>query len=232
MPASDLNLLSPSILISSMNPSISRLVIIGAGGFAKELAWLWQTCKKHDPDTPDLIGFIDGSPEWKDWQGIPVLGGDDWAAKNLDADTGYILGIGQAKIRQRLAQYYDTRGLPTTSLIHPKVRMGPGTELSEGVTICAGNTLTVDIKVGRHVLINLHGTIGHDTVIGDYSVLSPGVHVSGHSNIGQTCDLGTGVMILPDIKIPAETVIGAGAVVTRNIDQPGTYIGVPAKKWL
>lgn len=209
---------------------MSKLVIIGSGGFAKELAWLWQDCRDAGMDVPELIGFISNDESFNSWNGIPVLGNDSWAGNSLSKDTRYLLGIGNAALRQKLASHYHTKGFKSITLVHPSARIGSNTRLGAGTIICAGCTLTVDIQIGSHVLCNLHCTIGHDTTIGDSSVLSPGVHLSGNSTLQSCVEMGTGSLTLPRVSINSGITVGAGAVVTKDLVLAGTYVGTPARK--
>ncbi len=99
-----------------------------------------------------------------------------------------------------------------------------------GLILCPGAQITVNIEFGRHVHVNLNATIGHDCVIGDYCTIAPGANISGNVTIGKRCYIGTGAAIIEKITICDDVVIGAGAVVIRDITEPGTYVGNPAKK--
>ena len=96
--------------------------------------------------------------------------------------------------------------------------------------VVAGSVLTVDIEIGKHVAINLNCTIGHDAVLQDYTTVYPGVHVSGNVTVGQCVELGTGSQIIQGKKIEDNIIVGAGSVVTKDLLEPGTYVGVPARK--
>ncbi|MDQ7048321.1 MAG: DapH/DapD/GlmU-related protein [Enterobacterales bacterium] len=49
-------------------------------------------------------------------------------------------------------------------------------------------------------------------------------------HIGNDVWIGAGVIILPGVSIADEVVIGAGSVVTKNLDTKGVYVGNPARK--
>ena len=80
------------------------------------------------------------------------------------------------------------------------------------------------------MIINLDCTLGHDDVIGDFVTIYPSVNVSGNMVVGECCELGTGAQIIQGKKIESHTIIGAGAVVVKNIEERGTYAGCPVKK--
>ncbi len=118
--------------------------------------------------------------------------------------------------------------------MHPRVECSRWVEIGEGAVICAGNILTVNIVLGRHLQINLDCTIGHDVVMGDFTTLAPGVHVSGWVHCGQRVYMGTGAVILngtedSPLTIGDDAVVGAGAVVTRSVPPGVTVVGVPAR---
>lgn len=111
----------------------------------------------------------------------------------------------------------------------PDAKVSVRTEIGEGTIICAGNMITVDIKIGKHNIINLGCTIGHDAVLEDYVTLYPSVNVSGMVHVGHTSELGTGTQIIQGIAIGENTVIGAGTVVVKDIPSDVTAVGSPAK---
>jgi len=103
-------------------------------------------------------------------------------------------------------------------------------DVGPGSMICAGNIITVDISLGRHTIVNLDCTIGHDAVFQDYVTLCPSVNMSGMTHIGSCVEFGTGTQVLQGKRVCGDVVVGAGAVVNKDITEPGTYVGVPARR--
>lgn len=112
--------------------------------------------------------------------------------------------------------------------------IGPFTEIQKDVTI--GNRT----KIQSHTFICELVTIGEDCFIGHgvmfiNDLFSDGGPARGDKNkwkstkIGNQVSIGSNATILP-VQICDGVVIGAGAVVTKNIDIPGVYAGNPAKK--
>ena len=101
--------------------------------------------------------------------------------------------------------------------------------VGEGSIICAGTILTTDIKIGRHVILNLCCTVGHDSLIGDFCSFMPAVNISGEVNIGEGVYVGTGAKIINQLEIGEETIVGAGAVVAKSLPAKCTAVGIPAK---
>lgn len=114
----------------------------------------------------------------------------------------------------------------------PSVILSKRVSIGEETIICAGTIATVDISIGKHVIINLDCTLGHDDVIGDFVTAYPSVNVSGNVVVGECCELGTGTQVIQGKRIVKNTIVGAGAIVIRDIKESGTYVGSPARKML
>jgi sugar O-acyltransferase (sialic acid O-acetyltransferase NeuD family) len=146
-------------------------------------------------------------------------------------------GVGAPKTREALMEKAASAGFNFETVIHPKVELSQWIEIGMGTVICAGNILTTNILLGKHVQINLNCTIGHDVIMEDYATLAPGIHVSGWVHIGKRVYIGTGAVIINGtekhpILIGDDAIIGAGAAVTKDIPPNETVVGVPAKPLL
>ena len=115
------------------------------------------------------------------------------------------------------------------TLVDPTVLFGPRSHIGEGCIICAGSIITTDVIIGKHVIINLDCTLGHDAVLGDFVTLYPSVNVSGSTQLHECVEFGTGSQIIQGIEVGAETIVGAGAVVIRDLPGSCTAVGVPAR---
>jgi sugar O-acyltransferase (sialic acid O-acetyltransferase NeuD family) len=143
-------------------------------------------------------------------------------------------GVGSPQARQQTMEKAAEAGFRFGMIIHPSVERSEWLDVGVGTVICAGNILTTNIVLGKHVQINLDCTVGHDVVMGDYATLAPGVHVSGCVHLGQRTYVGTGAVIIngtqgDPIVVGDDVVIGAGACVTRSVPPGLTVVGVPAR---
>ena len=208
-----------------------NLVILGAGGFAREASLLVeeinnseQSCEKWK-----LLGFID--EDQKKWglqlRGYPVLGG--WPAlENLPETTEVICVIGNPGDKKKMVQIAAQKGWEFASLIHPAVALAADVKVGSGVLVNKGCLLTTNIIIGDHVSINPGCGIGHDVSIGDFTTLMWRVNISGAVQIGEGCLVGTGATILQEKEIGNRCIVGAGAVVTRDFLEGCTVTGIPA----
>jgi sugar O-acyltransferase (sialic acid O-acetyltransferase NeuD family) len=203
-----------------------RVAILGCGGFAREVCWALESARTYPGgERVEVVGFVDRTEQPSGLYGKPV-----WTLDQVDRDVRLLCGIGgMPEIKQRVVEDALRRGFRfTPPLVAGGVAIGPNVEIGEGTIVCAGNILTVDIKIGRHVAVNLACTIGHDCVIEDYCTLSPGVNVSGHVSLERGAYLGTGAALIEGLRIGAYSVVAAGGVVTRDVPERALVAGVPA----
>jgi len=205
------------------------LVIAGAGGLGREIAWLVEAINHHyQRPVFELRGFL-APGALASVGGYPVWGDETWAEAQLSREVHFVVAVGNPILRHRIAHRLAQAGFPAATLIHPSVHLGPRCQIWPGAIIAAGSTLTVDIEVGTHVLVNLHCTIGHDVRLGASSSLAPGVHLSGATTLGEQVEIGTGAVVLPGLRLGPKARLGAGAVLTRSLPAGQTWAGVPAQ---
>lgn len=213
-------------------------VIFGAGGFAREVGWLMQDLARHDHGCSRIDAFVaddDALNIGQSIHGVKVMAESDFFARHRRTSLNVYIAVGSPLLKQRLQEKclatLDAVEFP--AIVHPSVlfdsRLG-AMRIGSGTIVCAGTILTTDVKLGDFVHLNLNCTIGHDAVIGDFTTLSPGVHVSGGVNLGRCCFVGTGAVLLENVYAPDATAIGAGATVVRSLTEAGTYVGTPAKR--
>ena len=209
---------------------VKDLYIIGSGGFGREVAWLVNRINDQTPSW-NLLGFLDDdkSKAGTVVDDYTVIGGTD-VLKESDREVYVVCAIGSARVRkaliERLNHFSNVR---YATLIDPGAILSDRVTIGEGTIICAGSILTVDITIGKHVIINLDCTVGHDTVIENFVTMYPSVNLSGMVQVGESTEMGTGAQVIQQKKIGAQSVIGAGAVVIRDIPDSCTAVGNPAK---
>ena len=197
------------------------IVIIGASGHGKVIA---DIAKKNGYLE---ILFLDDNVKIKECGGYPVVGKSKDLIKYKKYD--FVIGIGDAKIRQRLQEQLERLALKVATLIHPTAVIAENVVIQFGTVVMAGSVINSGTAIGKGCIINTCSSVDHDCVIADYTHISIGAHVAGTVNIGECTWIGAGAIVCNNLSICAECMIGAGALVLRNIIDSGTYIGVPAK---
>jgi len=206
---------------------MNNIVIIGASGFGREVAWLIE-----NSDNWNVIGFVDDNKdlENKSVNDYPVLGTIDFLL-NVNEKTNAVVAIGNPQIRKKIVERLQSNtNISFPNIVDKDVIIDKTVMLGFGNIICKGNILTTNIEIGNFNHINLNCTVGHDVQFNDYITVYPGVNISGNVIINDCVEVGTGTKIIQGKKIVKETVIGAGSVVVKDIIENGTYIGIPAKQ--
>jgi sugar O-acyltransferase (sialic acid O-acetyltransferase NeuD family) len=204
---------------------LKDLIIVGAGGLGREIAWLVQRINAVHPSY-NLLGFVDDADITETIKGYKVLGNRTWL-KSLNPKPMVVCAIGNPFVRSQIVN--DLSDFKFATLIDPSVVKSDLIQIGEGSIICANCILTTNITIGKHVIINLNCTVGHDTILDNFSSLMPGVIIAGKVYIKQGVYIGAGSTIIETITIDEWAIIGAGAAVVRDIQNHVTAVGVPAK---
>jgi len=214
-----------------MNKKNLKVVILGAGGLAREVYWIFNDVNIKAGGEWEVLGFIDeNSVNWKQSLcDIPVLGDFQWFEMNNRNDLKVICAVGSTTARKHMVEKAKNMDLSFCTIFHPSVKCSRYIDVGTGTVITAGCILTTQIRIGNHVYINLDTTIGHDVIIEDFVNISPGCHVSGNATLKEGVDLGTGAVVLQGVTIGKWATVGAGAVVTEDIPDNVVAVGVPAK---
>jgi sugar O-acyltransferase (sialic acid O-acetyltransferase NeuD family) len=207
---------------------MEKVVIVGAGGFGREVLEIFKDINKQKKKW-EILGFIDSNIalHGKIINNYPVLGGLHWFETHKD--VACVCAIGEPEAKKKVADELKKMDVHFCNAIHPSVIMSEFIEFGEGVIICAGTILTVNIKIGNYVIINLNCTIGHDAIIENYCSMMPTVKINGNNHLYEGVYVGTGTTFIHQISVGAWSTIGAGAVVVTNIPDHVLALGVPAK---
>lgn len=210
---------------------MKKLVIVGAGDFGREVSWVAERINAQTP-VWELLGFVDDGNvmRGKSVDGYPVLGPVSYL-ETIEEPTYVVCSIGTGYIRKKvMEQVLKNPYLQPATLIDPAVVIGRNVQIEPGCVICAGTVLAISCRISENSIVNLNCTIGHDTVLEPYCTVHPGSNLSGRVHVGDCTDIGTGTKIIQGLSVCPGCIIGAGSVVVKNITEPGTYVGVPARR--
>ncbi|MFC7533528.1 acetyltransferase [Actinoplanes sp. GCM10030250] len=201
------------------------LVIVGAGGFARETASAaaaagWQVRGFVDDDLA-LHGTVRS--------GLPILGPVDSV---LTSDAAVVVCVGNPRnftARQRIV---ERLGLPDgrwATVVHPGADVGAGSTVGPGSVLLAGAVLTADVIVGAHVAVMPQAVLTHDDRIGDYATIASGVRLGGGAVLATGAYVGAGALIREGVTVGAWSLVGMGAVVLHDVPPAEVWAGNPAR---
>ncbi len=207
-----------------MEGKMRRLLVMGAGGHGKVCADIAIKMKKWDK-----IVFLDDKEGIKECMGFPVIDKLS-AALCYRENTDYFVAIGDNGIREQIQEKLEWEGVSLAILLHPDAVVGLSVKIGKGSTIMAGAIINSGSQIGKGCVVNTGSSIDHDNIIEDYVHISPGVRLAGNVKIGRGSFIGVGSTVRNNITICSGCQTGAGAVVVKNIEKKGIYIGIPAQR--
>lgn len=206
-----------------------RLLIYGAGGFAREVAWLAGDA--NAAKNLEVVFVDDAQDAPSSVAGYRVIDFERAAAKF--GDWPMTNSIGNPQARRKVVERCEAAGFRHVTLQHPTARVGPRCVIGDGSVLCANVTVTCDVVIAPHVSLNLNCTVGHDATVGSYVSVSPMTAISGYVDVEEQVNIGTGVAIINGVAskrltIGAGSVVAAGSVVTKSVPAGVLVAGVPA----
>jgi sugar O-acyltransferase (sialic acid O-acetyltransferase NeuD family) len=207
--------------------SITRVLIVGAGGFGREvLVWARAT---WPGDTSRIAGFLSADARVLDGHecGLGIVG--DPASYMPAAGDGFLLAIGIPAVRRRVAEALLARGAEFLSLIHPTAIVAPTATIGPGAILCPHALVSDAASLGRCALVNYHASLGHDASAGDYCVLSPYASLGGHARAAEDVFLGMHASIGPGRSVGARSKVSANSCALVDVPPDRIVYGVPGR---
>ena len=207
--------------------SVRRVVVVGAGGFAREVA---QWAHAAWPDAARRLGgFLSADPRALDGHAIdlPILGNPaDFIPAPGD---GFLLAIGIPEVRRRVAEQLLKRHAMFISLIHPTAIVARTAVIGAGSILCPHSIVSDAARLGRCVLMNYHTSIGHDGSVGDYAVLSPYATLGGNAHVADDVFLGMHASVGPGRAMGPRSKLSANSCALTDVPGDSLVFGVPGR---
>ncbi|WP_393959626.1 acetyltransferase [Priestia megaterium] len=202
---------------------MAKLLILGAGGHGKVVSEIAQLMKQWEE-----ISFLDDREDISEVLGISIAGKlADLPALKSEYEYAFV-AIGNNTARLKWIKKLSQHGFKIPILIHPSSIVSAKSSIEEGTVIMAGAVINPDTRIGRSCIINTASTIDHDCILQDGVHTSPGAHLGGTVKVGERTWICIGATIINNIDIGCDSVIAAGAVVTKDIPNNVLVAGVPA----
>ena len=199
------------------------LVIVGAGGFARETAAAATAAGWR------VLGFLDDDPALHGTtrSGLPILG-----PVSAPADTAVVVCVGNPRDYTARQRIVERLGLPAeryATVVHPSAEVGSGSVVGPGSVLLAGTVLTADVTVGSHVAVMPQAVLTHDDRVGDYATVASGVRLGGGAVLESGAYVGAGALVLQGVTVGARSLVGMGSVVLRDVPPDEVWAGNPAR---
>lgn len=210
------------VLRMAQGTDSTGVVVYGAGGHAKVILDILEKQGRYE-----VLAVIDENPKTDTLLGYPVLRAD---AKTWPAERG-VIAIGDNFTRRKVVDQLrrDRPNFRFVSAIHPSAQIARDVEIGEGTVVMAGAIINTSSRIGAHCILNTRCSIDHDALIGDYASFGPGAVTGGLVVVGEGAAIALGALCLHKVKIGRDCVIGAGSVVTRDVDASTVAYGNPCR---
>lgn len=207
---------------------MTGLLIVGAGGFARETA---QAVR--DAGGTELLGHLDDDAalHGTEVDGVPVLGGCD-LVHDLDR-ARVVVCVGNPRDYASRARLVGRLGLPAdryATVVHPTASVSRSSEVGPGSVLLAHCALTAAVRVGAHVAVMPQAVLTHDDVVGDFATIASGVRLGGGARVERGAYLGSGALIREGATVGAWSLIGMGSAVLGDVPPGEVWVGSPARR--
>ena len=204
---------------------MERVVVVGGGGHAKVIIEILQ-----DDGALEIVGCTISGARTASVCGVSVLGDDSELPQIYASGVRYaFIAVGDNRVRRSLAHKALALGFSLAKAISPRAVVSPRAEVADGAAIMAGAVINSCARLGTGSIINTSVSVDHDCSIGDWVHIAPGTNLAGCVTVEEGAFMGIGSRAIPGITIGAWSVVGAGAVVVRDVPAGVTAIGVPAR---
>ena len=214
---------------ASNRPQTHRCIIVGCGGHGRVVLDILMNAGGHH-----VVGFVDSERLLigRRIDGVKVLGHPDDLStlrSAFDIDCG-IVAVGDNGARRSLAHGIERAGLRLINAIHPSANLAHNVTLGRNIVVAAGALVCAHCQIGDSVILNTGCIVDHESMIGTATHVCPGARLAGRVTVESGAFVGIGATITQSLRIGYESVIGAGAVVIRDVPPMTTVVGVPARE--
>jgi sugar O-acyltransferase (sialic acid O-acetyltransferase NeuD family) len=210
---------------------IEPLLLVGAGGFAREVAQAVHAINSIEPRF-QLIGYLDDDERLhgRNVDGLPVIGSIGSVRSYPEVRLLVCTGSPSNYFsRKRIVERLRLPRARFATIVHPQASVAMAATIGEGTMLLATSVVTARASIGRHVAVMPGVTITHDDVIGDYATFGAGARLGGGAVVEEGAYLGSGALVREGRRIGAWSLVGMGAVVLSDVPPAEVWVGCPAR---
>lgn len=208
---------------------MSRLYILGAGGFGFEVALICDRLLAAEAADFTEYVFLDDDSTYARERGAAEAIHGPIAGHVVDPEARYICAIGHPAQRKYVVTKLADANARFVNIIDPRAVVSDRARLGKGIIVCANGFVSAFTTVGNHVHMNVSSSIGHDVVLGDFATLSAHVDLTGYVRAGEGAFFGTNASVLPKHSVGAWARIGAGCSLSRSVKDEAIVYSEPPK---
>jgi len=205
-----------------------NLIIIGAGGLAREVYDFANLCYENDPGFK-VKGFIADEPIGKYNDKYPPFLGQI-ETYQIDGNDRFFCAIGKIPDRKKCVEIILGKGGEFINLIAPRVFISPNAKIGRGVAVKWDCVINSGVEIGDFTYIQTNTIFGHDVKVGSFCQISAMSFFAGGVEIADFVEINPGVRIIQNMKIGQGAKVGIGSVVVSHVKPETTVWGYPAKK--
>jgi len=204
-----------------------KVVIVGAGGHGRVVLDIFRSNHQFE-----VVGFLDTNSALhrQHVDGIEVIGDLGLVERFGELGIGgALIAIGDNRIRQMYASALEKSGVNLVCAIHPSSSIAENARVGKNVVIAAGASICAHTIIEDSVIVNTGSIVDHESLIGSGVHVCPGVRMAGHVVVKPLSFIGIGATVVQNVIIGESAVVGAGAVVLKDVPSYTTVVGVPAQ---
>ena len=203
------------------------ILVYGAGGHAKTVIATIEAEGAYR-----IFGVLDDDESRREtvFYGYPVLGGrEDLSRLREKGISRVAVAIGNNEHRAEIVGFLAENQFELVRAVHPSVTLLRGAQVGAGTVVLPQAFVGSDACVGECAIVSVAAVVAHDARVGDFAQLCPNVSLAGGAVVGDYSFLGMGACVLQNVRVGREVVVGANAVVTDDLPNGVTAVGVPAR---
>ncbi len=204
-----------------------NVVLVGAGGFAREMRCLLPDFLRDTPyHFQGFLGQDQGTPSSEDIRDLIVGDPDTYVPEQHDR---LVLAIGNMPARRRTVEALLARQAKFLTLIHPQAFVAPSARLGQGVIVYPFAAVSHRAQLGDFTKLNYYASVGHDTQLGKYCLLAPYATVNGFGTLADDCYVSTHATVAPQVQVGSRSVVSANSAVMKSVPADSLVFGVPGR---
>ena len=206
------------------------LLIIGARGYGRGTYDIARSMKSYGIDFV-VKGYLDDKKDALDgYENYPpiISSVEDYI---IEKDDVFVCALGDVKYKEKYTNIILAKGGEFMTLIHSSASIGNNVKIGKGCIIAYNTQIDCDVVIGDFVNIQTDVVVGHDSRIGNWTIMDCFSFTGGFVNVGSRCTLHTGAIVIPKLNIGDNSIINVGSVVIRNVREGSTMMGNPAKEF-